>query len=167
MIDAFRNRRWTAVALALSVALNLAVAGMFAGGWLRHALRDGPDGGPLFQMMRQGDEAERSRTRAVFAANRPAFETGRAALRAARAEVRAAALADPFDPGALDSALADLRRAEDALIAVRHATFAALAAELSPERRAEMMRRLEKLLGGRRGHGRPGGETAVGGAPRP
>ncbi|MFN3614375.1 MAG: periplasmic heavy metal sensor, partial [Rubrimonas sp.] len=132
--------------------LNLGGAGLAVGALLDPAReRDRPRPASIERDLREGDGAERERARAVLEERRPAFEALREARRAARGVVRAAAEAEPFDRAALHAALAELRRIEGEMLALRHDTFEALAAGVGPERRAAMVARFERMLD------RPGG----------
>jgi Spy/CpxP family protein refolding chaperone len=136
------------IALAVSLAANLLVVGVVAGGWLRRAV----DGGPpsVERLLREGDAGQRARLQAIVDQRTPDFEARRATQRAARATVREVATAEPFDAAALDTALAALRAADGAVAEARHRTFAALIAEMPPERRAEVVARFGRMLGERR-----------------
>ncbi len=90
------------IALALSVALNLLVAGVLAGA----ALRGGPPRelgfGPFAAALTEDDRAALKRE---FRARMPDLREMRRGQRAAMAGVLAALRADPFDPAALAAAM--------------------------------------------------------------
>jgi Spy/CpxP family protein refolding chaperone len=143
-----RAPRWLWLALALSLALNAAGAGLWWGMALRerHAAAEGAL--TLRHAMRDAAEPVRRTARDVFAQHRPAFEALRREAVAARTRVGEAAGREPFDPAALDAALAGLRAAQDALAALRHRALAEIVAAAPPETRAALAMRLS----GPRGH---------------
>jgi Spy/CpxP family protein refolding chaperone len=160
-----RAPRWLWLALALSLALNAAGAGLWWGAAAR-ARQAGADGAlTLRHAMRDSAEPVRRQARAVFAQHRPAFEALRREAAAARAGVAEAARREPFDPAALDAALAGLRAAQDALSALRHRALGEIVAAAPPEARAALALRLSggRDHGGRRrdrdGEGAPRGPT--------
>jgi uncharacterized membrane protein len=143
------------IALAVSLAANLLVVGVVAGGWLRRAVEGGPPS--VERLLREGDAGQRARVQAIVDQRRPEFDARRATQRMARAAVRDAATAEPFDAAALDRALAALRTADGAVAEARHRTFAALIAEMPPERRAAVVARFGRMLGDHR-RGGPHGD---------
>lgn len=97
------------IALAVSVALNLAVAGVVAGAWLK----DGPSRGmprdlsfgPFSEAL--GPEDRRA-LRKALADRAPGFRETRQAAQAEFAALLDALRASPFDPAAVQSALASI-----------------------------------------------------------
>ncbi len=96
------------LALAVSVALNLAVAGLIGGLWLH----DGPEGhGDIVRELGFGpfDEALRPEDRDVLKAkvrdHQAELKTARRNMQADAAAILAALRTDPFQPLALDAAL--------------------------------------------------------------
>jgi uncharacterized membrane protein len=95
------------IALAISVALNLAVAGMAAGAWMK----EGPSRDRMPRDLAFGTFSEalskddRRALRKAFLDRAPDFREARTAARAEFAALVAALRASPFDPEALQSAL--------------------------------------------------------------
>lgn len=149
---ATRAPRWMRLLLAASLALNLLVAGIVAGGLLH---RDGPGGrmrpadlalGPVARALDEGDR------RAILGALREGGglrpldrDPREAGLRAIAEAVRA----EPFDAARLRGALdAQAGRIEAAQRAVREALVERVAA-MGPEGRAAFA---DRLLADRGGH---------------
>lgn len=102
------SRRWLKIALAVSVALNLAVAGMIAGAWIKNGGHGrGMPRDLSFGLFNEAFSADdRMALRHALMDRAADF---RAASKAARAEFEtllAALRASPFDPVAMQSALA-------------------------------------------------------------
>jgi Spy/CpxP family protein refolding chaperone len=150
-----RAPRWLWFALALSLALNAAGVGLWWGASLRERHAGAEGALTLRHAMRDAAEPVRQQARAVFAQHRPAFEALRREAVAARARVGEAASREPFDPAALDAALAELRAAQDALAALRHRALAEIVAAAPPETRAALAMRLSGPSD-HRGRGRDG-----------
>lgn len=96
------------VAFALSLAFNLLIVGLVAGAWLREG---GPGGGlprdlsfgPFSEALSPDD---RRAIRKALGAERDSFMAGREAAKAEFDRLLDALRADPFDPAAVDAALA-------------------------------------------------------------
>jgi uncharacterized membrane protein len=102
---------WIKVALAISVALNLAVAGLAAGAWLR----DGRDRGMPREMSfgpftEALSDADRRELRRALGERMPGFREARQQARAEFAALLATLRADPFDPAAAEAALTAISR---------------------------------------------------------
>jgi len=114
--------------LAASILLNVFLIGLWAGRFMKTARAPAPesteiDTAPIRGVWRKRDAVLRPRGEAVAAARR---------------SVRAALVAEPFDPTALESALAGLRTESDAAqIALHHALVDA-AKELGPDDRRRL-----------------------------
>lgn len=144
------------IALAVSVALNLLVAGLVAGAVLR-------DGGPRERMLRDLDfgpftEAlspeERDALRRDFVARAGGLRDMRAAMQGDLAALLAALRAEPFDMAAARSVLeGQQQRVQSRLILGQDLLLERLAA-MPPEARARFADRLEQRL--RRGPGMEG-----------
>lgn len=92
--------------LVVSLALNLLVAGLLAGAWLR----DGPPGGtgrdPGFGPFAEAlSDTDRRELRRAFMAHMPEMRENRAAMRTDMQGVLAALRAQPFDAAALETAM--------------------------------------------------------------
>lgn len=116
------------IAFAISLAFNLLVLGLIAGAWLRN----GPPGhgmprdlsfGPFTEAL--GPE-DRAAIRETIRERKDAWREGREAAKAEFVTLLAVLRADPFDPAALDAALA--------AIVARSANRLALGQELLTER---------------------------------
>jgi len=151
-----RRQQW---ALAASLALNLLLVGLGAGMVARAHMGEGARAflhGEMFRDRAARDIDERAsrdagrrtlraQVRAVLDARAPAFDAARARVAEAWRAVRAATGEEPLRTARLEAALADLRAAQQALTMERHAALVTLAARLSPEERARMMRGLERV----------------------
>lgn len=109
--------RWIKIALAISVALNLAVAGVAGGAWLREGKDRGMPRemsfGPFTEAL---SEADRKELRRALGERMPGFRETRQEMRAELEVFLATLRADPFDPTAAEAALAAIsRRAVDRL----------------------------------------------------
>lgn len=143
-----------AIALALSVALNLFVAGFVAmrvlhGG--RHHPR-GPHGhfiGP--RGLSGGDPAIKQAVRGAMQRRGGELRAHGERLHAARTAVSAAFGAEPFDAPALRQALSDLRVQTELSQRLMHESLIEVAPALTPEQRARLARRvLDREPGGGR-----------------
>jgi uncharacterized membrane protein len=119
-----------AILLTVSVLINVFFVGLWAGRFMRSATREarGPDtfevdSAPMRGVWRKRDAMLRPRSDAVDAARRV---------------VRDALVAEPFDPQALESALADLRTQTDAAQVALHRALVDAARELGPEDRRRL-----------------------------
>lgn len=139
--------RGVKIALALSVALNLAVAGLAAGAWLR----DGPHGGmprdmtfgPFSEAL---DEADRKSIRRALMQRVGEFRSQREAARAEFETLLGALRADPFDPAALKTALAALEARNAERLELGRTLIETRLIEMTPDERAAFADRLEKGL---------------------
>jgi uncharacterized membrane protein len=112
-----KGQRGLKIALAVSVALNLAVAGLVAGAWLRdgpgHLMPRDLSFGPFTEALNDSDRRELRRTLGERAHGfREARQEMQADLQALLATLRA----EPFDPAAAETALTAIaNRATDRL----------------------------------------------------
>lgn len=140
------NRRLK-IALALSLALNLCVAGVVAGAWLR----DGPPHGggkdyglgPLSEALTRDD---RKAMREIFVERHPDIREDRREAKAEFGVVVAALRAVPFDPVALDAALAGVAARNQSLLDTGRELVAERLKSLSPAERLAFADRLEDRL---------------------
>lgn len=138
--------RRLAVALALSLAINLFLAGMMAAGWLadgdgESAAREGP---PPFLRHGLAELDEGARPAVEEVRHRHAREIVRLTreMRAARRETRQALAAPELDRTRLDAAFEDLRRrSADAQTAI-HAMMLEIAETLGPAQRKQFFERM-------------------------
>lgn len=141
-----RKRSWIRIALAVSLALNLAVAGMAVGAFLRNG---GPPGrgdmglGPLADALSAQD---RRALRKAFVDHFPELRQGREALRAEFDGLLVALRAEPFDPAALDAALSDIARRNTDRLDQGRSVIADYLKTMPDEGRAAFADRLERLL---------------------
>lgn len=147
--DAARPRGWLRWLLALSLACNLAVAGLVIGAAIR--FRDGPPRvfdlsiGPLARALGREDRAWIMRELARSHDLRPrSAEARRAEAAALAAAVRAA----PFDAGAFAAALDAMRGRAETLQRAAQDLLVARIASLAPEERAALADRLEAEAAG-------------------
>ncbi len=142
------TRPWIKVLLAISLALNLGVAGLAAGAMLRS--HDGPRGEHDFGLGPIGDALTREDRKAL----RQAFVTahpdlgrrGMAALRADFDPLLVALRADPFDPAALETALRVMADRNAERLETGRRVIADYLTAMSPAARAEFADRLEEVL---------------------
>lgn len=156
------NGKGLRIALGVSVALNLLVAGLVAGAVLR-------DGGPRDRMLRDLDfgpftealsDSDRDALRRDFVARSGGFREMRAQMRADFDALLRVLRVEPFDVEAVRSLLEGQQaRVQERLVLGQDLLLERLAA-MSPEARAEFADRLERRLrrgpGGRDGHGSGG-----------
>lgn len=139
--------RGVKIALALSVALNLAVAGLAVGAWLG----DGPHRGmprdmsfgPFSEAL---DSDDRRALRKALLARLGEFRGQREAARAEFQALLTALRADPFQPEALKTALAALEARNAERLDLGRSLIEARLIEMTPEERAAFADRLEKGL---------------------
>jgi uncharacterized membrane protein len=133
------QRRWFAIILGVSVALNLFFLGLFAARGLRereaHVERAGH--GPVAG----GPRRFRQRPRPfewMTEAERDQLRPRRKALRGTRQVAEDALRAEPFDAARLRTALGDLRRETDEIQASVHEFMLQRAGSMSPEERQRL-----------------------------
>jgi Spy/CpxP family protein refolding chaperone len=144
-----------AIALALSLAVNLFLAGFFTMRAL-HGRRHHPRGhhghfmGP--RGMAGGDPAIKQAMRRVMQRRDGDFRAHKQRLHDARAGVSAAFGAEPFDGAALGRALAGLRAQTAESQRLMHEALIEVAPQLTAEQRSRLARRaLDREPGGRPG----------------
>jgi uncharacterized membrane protein len=156
---ASRTPRWIRIALAVSVGLNLVVAGVIAGRVLR-----GPDiradTFPVFglrHVMRHLPEAEQAPLRAAALALREEIGPIRDELRADRARMVALVRAEPFDAAALRALLDTQQERLNRAAGISAERIVAVLATLPPESRARFAEAIEqpRTPRERRGDDRP------------
>lgn len=139
-------------ALLASLLLNLVLAGATGALWWRaHAARDATAQGIDRPLLREHlRDPGRETFRRVMRERREALRAHLPALRAARGAVADQLGARPFDPAALDAALAALRAQEQRAAEDAHATLARLAAELDDDERTRLAQGMREGRRGRR-----------------
>lgn len=138
------------IALAVSVALNLAIAGAIAGAWMK----DGPArGAPRDLTFGPFSEAfspeDRRALRKSLMDRAPGFRASREAARAEFTSLLAALRADPFDPAAVQSALAAIEARNAGRLELGRSLIEARITQMSESDRLAFADRLEKGLGRR------------------
>jgi len=144
---AWGRRRVFGVLLTVSLALNLFAVGLFIGvaaiGGRGFPPRGGDGFGPALQAspaLMALEPASRQIAIEMFQESEDALrEEGRALRRAQRNVVRAMA-AEPFDPEAARTALAELRERTDAIQAVLHDYIVTLSRDLNEDERRRLSR---------------------------
>ncbi len=152
------NRRWVKIVLVVSLALNLAVLGVVAGGLIaRHRAMDAPPMidralAPLgLRLYARAMDAEDRRAVIDAARDRRAdLAAGRSALRGHFAALAGALRAEPFDPAAVAAVLADQRRAAGRQLALGQDILVDRIAAMPRERRLDFAARIEAALDRRR-----------------
>ena len=135
------------IALAVSVALNLAVAGVVAGAWLK----DGPGRGtprdlsfgPFSEALSPED---RRALRKALIDRAPGFREAREAARAEFAALLDALRASPFDPATVQSALAAIEARNAGRLELGRSLIEARIAQMSEADRLAFADRLESGL---------------------
>ena len=126
------KQRWINVALVVSLALNLLVAGAFLGRWLKgHS----DHRGPLSWATKTLDTNTRERLRPILEENRAATRELRRHIRIASEEVRDAIRAEPFDEARLAKALVNLRAVSGQYQEVVHTVALKTLATITAEER--------------------------------
>lgn len=141
-----RTGGWTKALLVVSLGLNLLIAGLAAGAFLRDGSpRGGRDFGlgPLSEALSRED---RKALRAAFLERHPDARADRRAMRAEFDALLAALRADPFDPAALDTALAAVAHRNAELLATGRDLVAARLKAMDAAARIEFADRLESGL---------------------
>ena len=139
--------RGVKIALAVSLALNLAVAGLAAGAWLR----DGPRGGmprdmsfgPFSEAL---DDADRKSIRRALLSRIGEFREQRQAAKAEFEALLVALRAEPFDPAAMQSALSAIEARNSERLELGRRLIETRLTEMSPEARRAFADRLEAGL---------------------
>ncbi len=148
------GNRGLKIALALSLALNLCAAGVVAGAWLRDGPphRGGKDFGlgPLSEALNRDD---RKAMRKAFVEHHPDIREGRREAKAEFDAVVTALRAEPFDPVALDTALAAVAARNQSLLDTGRELVAERLKSMSPAERLAFADRLEERLGRDGKHG--------------
>jgi Spy/CpxP family protein refolding chaperone len=154
-----RGLRW---ALAVSLAVNLAVAGVVVGAWARHQGMGAR--GDMVRELRFGmftdamEPDQRAALRAAFVAQAPDLRQARRDMRQEMAGLLVALRAEPFDP----ARLAALLDAQDKRVADRMALGQSLLRDfvnrLDPAARLAFAARLEARMAGK-GAARPEGDN--------
>jgi uncharacterized membrane protein len=132
------NRNQLLAALALSLTVNLVIAGVFIG----RVSRPGPPAEPPMAWAAEELSPQlRSEIRQRMRDRLPRVQPLRGEMRDAMETVRRLAEAEAFDAPAMRQALARLREAESAYQIFMHEEVLGLAASMSPEARRALLRR--------------------------
>lgn len=160
-----RSLRGLRIALGISVALNLLVAGVVAGALLR-------EGGPRDRMVRDLDlgpftealsQADRAAIRRDFVAQMPELREARRAMRAEFEALLTLLRAEPFDAEAVRQVMAGHRARMQERVDLGQDLLLQRLEAMPPDARRAFADRLEERLrrgprgGGRDGEGRDGG----------
>lgn len=157
------------IALAISVALNLAVAGLFAGSFLKDHEDGGPRGvreigfGPFSEALSRED---RKALRRALLARMPEMRQARQEAGQDAQTLLAVLRAEPFDPGQLAAVLDAQRVRMAARFEVGQGLMRDLLVAMTPEARRTFADRLEKRLQ-HAGKAGPEGFYADGPPPKP
>src|ERR1700761_6587362 len=108
------DRRWLIGGLAVSLLINLFLAGVLTGRYLFSPRQPGQQNTAVMRRdaIRQLPEEERLRFNVVMAAQGPALRTGRIHLRQLRQQVREAIAAPHYDAALVARRFADLREGQ-------------------------------------------------------
>lgn len=148
--------RWVKIALAVSVALNLAVAGLAVGAWLGGGHRDMPRDMSFGPFSAALDDSDRRELRRALLDRMGEFRAARTEARAEFETLLGTLRADPFDPDALKATLAAIETRNAERLQLGRSLIETRLIEMSTEDRQRFADRLEKGLrkGGRDGGGR-------------
>lgn len=139
--------RWLKPALIVSVALNLAVAGLVLGAWLGDGHRNGMPRdmsfGPFSDAL---NEQDRKALRRDLMDRAGEFRSSREATRAEFGALLDTLRADPFDPAAMKSALAAIETRNAERLQLGRSLIETRLIEMSPEDRQAFADRLERGL---------------------
>lgn len=139
--------RWVKPALIVSVALNLAVAGLVLGAWLGDGHRNGMPRdmsfGPFSEAL---NDQDRKALRRELMERVGEFRTSREATRAEFETLLAALRADPFDPAVMRSALAAIETRNAERLQLGRSLIETRLIEMSPQDRQAFADRLERGL---------------------
>lgn len=136
-----RPRSQTRVFLVLSLALNLFLGGVMVAWHMRPP--PPPPQGPWFERMIQRmstdlPPADRDVLQAAYQTRKGELDRMDKDVQAARERVGAAMRAQPYDPAALDKAMADARDAREPVLESVEQAVAEAAAKMSPEGRMKL-----------------------------
>lgn len=143
---------WMKLGLGLSLAVNLAVAGLIGG----HAVREWRDpsfvsarpepglDGRQTRILHMVPETRRDVARAILLARRDELDRARAEMREANLAFIAAMRQEPLDPAALEQALARRNAASGAFWRIGMEQVVEVALALGPAERVELADRLEE-----------------------
>ncbi|MCU0903200.1 MAG: periplasmic heavy metal sensor [Tabrizicola sp.] len=142
-----KTSRGVKIALAVSVALNLAVAGLVLGAWLGDGPRKGMPRdlsfGPFSEAL---SDADRRALRKALMDRAGEFRTSREAARADFVALLTALRADPFDPQTLRTALVAVETRNAERLELGRTLIEARLVEMSTAERQAFADRLEKGL---------------------
>lgn len=143
--------RGVKIALAISVALNLAVAGLAAGAWLGGGHRDMPRDMSFGPFSAALDDGDRKAIRRALLGRMGEFRSARAEARAEFETLLDTLRADPFEPEAMKAALAAIETRNAERLELGRSLIETRLIEMSDADRRAFADRLEKGLrrGGR------------------
>ncbi|GEM_PF-4640305 len=130
------------VALLVSLAVNLLVAGVVLGHWHHRDSRPPPMAWATDSLTEETRQIVRQRMRSQFPKVRPLRE----AMRSAVQDVRQAAGAEPFDPAAMNQALEAMREVTAQYQDLMQENAVELAAQLPAEQRLALLRAVLQRL---------------------
>lgn len=143
-----RASKWLAIALTISLGVNLFLAGLFVGRWVgppplfAHAAAprspERPVQAMIDRMAASLDEPNRVTFERIMDKHRPELSTAGASFREARRRVGDAMGAEPFDQTKLESALQELRARNMEFQRRLHAALGEAAAGLPPSERQKL-----------------------------
>lgn len=139
-----RRGRWLKIALVASLAVNLLLIGAAAAAFVRHRIMAAAAlGGYSANLLGYAQSMPPQRRGDLWRATRDerrSMQPLRAEVRAARSEWREALAANPFDKERFARAQSRLLEAENRARAEAQRLFLAIAAQLTPEERAQFLR---------------------------
>ena len=145
-----RTAGWVKVALAVSLALNLAIVGMVAGVVLRRG--GGDDGAPALRTLGLGpfgialSREARDELRGRIERRGAPLREDRRAIGGTLRAVQAALLADPVDRAAAEAAFARSRELAASLQESGHVALLDQIETMTPQERADLAERLSRMM---------------------
>ena len=141
-----------AIAAAISLGLNLLLGGVLVGQALQRRTQRAliERGGPMASSMHERGPRGPGAFQRTVGGRHPEFGERRRVIEAARQKVREALTREPFDKGALEQALAGLRKETETSQALAHGALVETAASATPALRGELGREFQAGKGKRR-----------------
>ncbi len=140
-----RAPRWMKILLGVSLAVNVLIIAAAGGLALRHGASHGGVGfRDIRSFARFVPEEKRDDARVVLEQHQEEYRAAIDQMKAARRNVAEVFAADPYDPAALEQALAELRAASSATRSLAHGAMIEIGADLTAEERADVIEKFRE-----------------------
>ncbi len=139
-----RTATWVKIVLAVSIALNLAVAGIVGGAMLRDHNPQAPSAEGVSILARAMPFKFQTQLRGAMRDRRAEFRADREAMRTLRANLIEALQAEPFEISAVETVLSNQRALTANLVVAGHSEVIAQIAAMDREDRARYVENLQK-----------------------